>query len=398
MEENLGAKKRFLFAAITVVVVILSIELLARMLLATQVGPGILMYGTGFHSGSAPFRREAFPLPDTQNRMQRTTPKHENVKYSDDKNRRYSKYFPNEKKVDTDQAGELFNVTINSDGFRGRDFEPVKEPGVVRVITLGASSTFGYHNRDDQTYPHQLETLLNQKARGRTRYEVINLGIPHLTSDEIYAVFMDEAFPLSPDVVTLYEGFNDSMAEQKASRKPGALQKVVHEICDTFVTAKFLVEVVFDPWDPLISKEEEEEIAKRVQKKYIGNAGKIYEECRKGGIDFIIATQLSKSFIVATENLRGVSYEDEAAMVRSKDKNTRWEVYFLSVMAINDSVRGWATEQSVPLVDVAKLLSAKRDLLLTWVHPGPEGNALIAEALAKPILQYEAQREAAKVH
>jgi len=55
----------------------------------------------------------------------------------------------------------------------------------VRVVTLGASSTFGFHNRDDQTYPRQLENLLNQEARGSTRYEVINLGIPHLTSDEI---------------------------------------------------------------------------------------------------------------------------------------------------------------------------------------------------------------------
>ncbi len=185
MEDNLSAKKRFLFGAITVVVVILAIELLVRVLLATQVGPGILMYGTRFHSGSAPIVRHTTPQLSSDKRLLRTAQQHKNIKYADGKGPRYSKYFPHEKKIDIDQNGEKISVTINSDGFRGRDIDPVKEPGVVRVVTLGASSTFGFHNRDDQTYPRQLENLLNQEARGSTRYEVINLGIPHLTSDEI---------------------------------------------------------------------------------------------------------------------------------------------------------------------------------------------------------------------
>ncbi len=401
MEENLNAKKRFLFAAITVVVVILSVELIVRLLLVTQVGPGILMYGTRFHSGSAPFNRHTSPHLNSDKRLKRTAQQHKNIKYSDGKNRRYSKYFPNEKKIDIDQDGALFSVTINSDGFRGRDIASVKEPGVVRVVTLGASSTFGYHNRDDQTYPHQLETLLNQESRDQTRYEVVNLGIPHLTSDEIYAIFLDEALPLKPDVVTLYEGYNDSSAELKAIQKPGLFQGIIHEVCDTFVTVKFLVEVVLEQRDWLVSDEQKERIAERAQERYVGNVKKIYDECRKRGIYFIAVTQPSKSLYIDAENLRGVSYEEEADILRKRsanDRRTRWEINFLTLFSVNDALRTWATEHSVPLVDVVQVLSSKRDLLLSWVHPGPEGNTLIAEALAKPILQYEEKREAAKVH
>src|SRR5262249_13086620 len=82
-------------------------------------------------------------------------------------------------------------------------------PGVTRVVTLGASSTFGFSDRDDETYPYYLEQFLNHDAHGK-RFEVINLGIPHLKSDQIAALFEQEALPLRPDVVTFYEGINDS--------------------------------------------------------------------------------------------------------------------------------------------------------------------------------------------
>ncbi len=214
---------------------------------------------------------------------------------------------------------------------------------------------------------------------------------------------MDEALRLKPDVVTLYEGFNDSVAEVKTTWKQDRLfQDIVHDIGDIFISAKFLVEVVLAKQDWLSSKEEEEKVAKLTQARYLGNAEKIYEQCRKRGIYFIIVTQPSKSFAIAPEDLRGVSYEQEAAMLRKRDSNaskTKWELFFLTLVALNDAVRAWAKEQGVPLVDVVEVLSSKRDLLLTWVYPGPKGNALIAEAISKPIIAYEAQRKkAVKVH
>lgn len=78
------------------------------------------------------------------------------------------------------------------------------------MVTLGASSTFGYYTRDDETYPHYLERYLSQRLAAGSRAEVINLGIPHLRSEEILALFRAEGLPLDPDVVTVYLGANDS--------------------------------------------------------------------------------------------------------------------------------------------------------------------------------------------
>jgi hypothetical protein len=114
-------------------------------------------------------------------------------------------------KVDHDPiTNEAFRGSINSRGFRGGEFDESKELGVTRIVTLGSSSTFGYYDRDNETYPYYLEQKLNQRLAGTARFEVINLGIPHLRSEEILALFYAEAIPLHPDVITFYEEVNDA--------------------------------------------------------------------------------------------------------------------------------------------------------------------------------------------
>ena len=192
---NLSRKKKILFSAIAFLVSCIVLELGVRAILTFRLGPRTMAYGTRF------YRNAQKPAKDP----------HHTVKYHENALTGYAKYFPNEEKFDQiKETGEVFRVTINSQGFRGKEFNKTKPPGVTRIITLGASSTFGYRNKDDETYPHYLEELLNQTEQGNSIYEVINMGIPHLCSEQIVALFRAEALPLNPDVVTFYEGINDS--------------------------------------------------------------------------------------------------------------------------------------------------------------------------------------------
>ena len=43
-----------------------------------------------------------------------------------------------------------------------------------------------------------------------SRFEVINFGVPHATTDNIPGMFLAEGVSLSPSVVTFCEGANDS--------------------------------------------------------------------------------------------------------------------------------------------------------------------------------------------
>ena len=62
--------------------------------------------------------------------------------------------------------------TINSKGFRGKEFN-IKKDG-VRIIAFGGSTTIGLESSDEETYPSQLEILLNGK--NKVNYEVLNMG------------------------------------------------------------------------------------------------------------------------------------------------------------------------------------------------------------------------------
>jgi lysophospholipase L1-like esterase len=81
----------------------------------------------------------------------------------------------------------------------------------VRVLTLGASSTFGFYDRDNETYPYYLQQFLNQHCISGPEFEVINFGIPHASSRMLATLFLNEGLPLNPDVVTFYQGRNDSV-------------------------------------------------------------------------------------------------------------------------------------------------------------------------------------------
>ena len=50
--------------------------------------------------------------------------------------------------------------TINSKGFRGKEFDIKKNK--IRVLVFGGSTTIGLESPDDKTYPYQLEEILNK--------------------------------------------------------------------------------------------------------------------------------------------------------------------------------------------------------------------------------------------
>ena len=74
-------------------------------------------------------------------------------------------FFPNEYEINWDFSknkmipgiyeNEEIQYTINSKGFRGKEFKTFKEK--YRIICFGGSSTIGLKSPDDQTYPAILE-------------------------------------------------------------------------------------------------------------------------------------------------------------------------------------------------------------------------------------------------
>src|SRR5206468_2090726 len=69
------------------------------------------------------------------------------------------------------------SVHTNTLGFRDREFSPYSAPATLRVLALGDSQTFGNGLDLADTWPKQLEGML-QNVNGGPWWEVVNAGIP----------------------------------------------------------------------------------------------------------------------------------------------------------------------------------------------------------------------------
>ena len=97
-----------------------------------------------------------------------------------------------------DKTGEFFS--INALGFRGREIARRPSAGTLRIVALGGSTTFGVGATDDsRTYPAILEKYLNRESTEpkKSRYEVINAGIPGALSTNLLHFFSERVLELS---------------------------------------------------------------------------------------------------------------------------------------------------------------------------------------------------------
>lgn len=99
-------------------------------------------------------------------------------------------------------------VSINSLGFRGKEFFFKKPAGTYRIVAIGGSTTYGSFLDDSQTYPYYLEKELH-KDLNTDKIEVINAGLVSATSAESLTRFLFKIVPLEPDMIIYYEGYND---------------------------------------------------------------------------------------------------------------------------------------------------------------------------------------------
>lgn len=94
-------------------------------------------------------------------------------------------------------------VVTNKIGFRAHEIQEKKK---TRIICLGASPTFGYGVKYEDTYPFVIENLLKQNNYD---VEVINAGEIGYSSYQGLCLFKKEIIYLKPDIITVSFVIND---------------------------------------------------------------------------------------------------------------------------------------------------------------------------------------------
>lgn len=99
---------------------------------------------------------------------------------------------------------------LDSLGFRGPEITTTPAPGVVRIVTTGASETFGLYETANKEYPRQLEDSLKARVAASCpgddapKVEVVNAALPGMALPSLTNHLTRVVAPIRPSVVVVY--------------------------------------------------------------------------------------------------------------------------------------------------------------------------------------------------
>jgi lysophospholipase L1-like esterase len=103
----------------------------------------------------------------------------------------------------------IWQISLNSLGFREREFGISKPPGTFRIVCVGDSWTFGANVNQKETYPQRLAGLIDRSYPG-AGFEVLNLGTMAYSSLQGLQLMRLRVLEFSPDLVLIGFGMNDA--------------------------------------------------------------------------------------------------------------------------------------------------------------------------------------------
>jgi lysophospholipase L1-like esterase len=117
-------------------------------------------------------------------------------------------------------AAPGLDLQINEYGLRGPELTP-KQPGELRVLSLGESTTFAAELSYAEAYSALLEQGLIQTVPER-RIRVLNAGVPGYSLFQGVQYLLHRSPDLEPDVVLLYFGYNDFLPVAYLGQRTGS--------------------------------------------------------------------------------------------------------------------------------------------------------------------------------
>jgi lysophospholipase L1-like esterase len=107
------------------------------------------------------------------------------------------------------RGNPVWHVSINSRGFRDREFTTTKRPSTFRIVCVGDSWTFGANVDQEDAYPQRVGAMLEREHPGQ--FEVLNLGVMGYSSSQGLQFLKRTVLDLQPDLVLIGFGMNDAI-------------------------------------------------------------------------------------------------------------------------------------------------------------------------------------------
>ncbi len=272
-------------------------------------------------------------------------------------------------------------ISINRLGFRGPEIQPQKPKGVIRIATLGESSTFGFSVNDGEEWPRLVEQELNNKG---LQVEVINAGVPGYNLFHSIARYEEKVASLEVDLVVIYLGWNDL---------PYIVPIEAKDKGDPFAT--FRKRPIAPAWERFLYHSTLIGFAKsklsRARMQLTPFTSQSFEPTPAGLTMFeqnlkelLRAIKLDRSRILLATQLTAASERASPSLANhlAPDPVTQQKLRSL-VKAMQDKELAVANEQQIPTVRIDQLVEPTSEHLVDYVHLSVKGEQEVARAISK---------------
>ncbi|MFQ5591495.1 MAG: SGNH/GDSL hydrolase family protein [Phycisphaerae bacterium] len=290
--------------------------------------------------------------------------------------------------------GRRRSLTINSWGFRGRDFPKNKPVGVTRIAAIGDSTTFGMEaSSDDAVWVARVADILNADSAER-RYDVINAGVPGYTLGTCALQLSQRLLPLfKPDIVIVYALTGDLQTHTKRQFSPAETPTQANSPLTALAYKhSLLLNLIRLNTAGFRSRQmprkRHDKLDEQGVARYVEQLERIIDVCREHDLEPILCTcprafgdetAPTNQYVLAQSAL---AHNPSLSLAGLNDAYTRY----------NDAVRATAFQRGATLVDLDALIPKRRTYFADAVHFNDTGHDLAAQAIARAIQDVRTRR------
>jgi lysophospholipase L1-like esterase len=276
--------------------------------------------------------------------------------------------------------GSTFHITINSHGFRGDEFTINKPPRTIRIVCLGASTTFsGETSSNATTWTHLLQQQIQQDFP-QVKVEVINAAVPGYVAADNLKNLKHRVLALDPDLVIYYELNNQIVRDtQQLARERGLLpaphSPVVKAIVDHSLLANLVDKNLKIYWRGRSTETRIDSIPLSLPTQFLGELEEMRRILSERGVPMVLST-----FVVKYRR-----DQDRATQIANADV----AFYYMPWMSIdgmlhamdvyNQAILDYAANHQMLAIDDRFVIPADAEHFVDCMHLSTRGNAVMAK-------------------
>lgn len=270
-----------------------------------------------------------------------------------------------------------------------RDIIIPKPENLIRINCLGASTTGNYldYKGRKYSYPMELEKILQDKFP-ESNIEVNNCGVGGRTSAEILIDFALNIIDTKPDIIVIYQGYNDLVP----SLTPGFKSDYSHakrnlgEVWPYYQITSYFPDLPIAFYNFFMTQLFGQNIRHSLLDAVSRGQVNISSDFNglityKRNIEHIVNLCKSNGITVILSTFCHYLYED----VKTSEIHQK---YRDGVLSENAAMREIAEKYAVPLVDNFSMFTYEDRFFVDSIHFSPEGMYLLAENISLRVIEH----------